>query len=97
MSALPRCAPSLESVQEAQPAVLQQLQHIQGTGVHVHQPSAEPAVAARMTLDSLAARQQQLGCRLPDTQQSGVNVHQIAIALTVPALTRPPLDALAAE
>ena len=97
MSALPRCAPPLGSVQEIQPAVLQQLQHLQGTGVHVHQPSAEPAVPARMTLDSLAARHQQLGGRLHDTQQSGVNVHQTAIALTVPALTRPPLDALAAE
>ena len=75
MSALPRCAPSLGSVQEIQPAVLQQLQHLQGTGVYVHQSSTEPALAARMTLDDLAARHQQIGGNLPDAQQSGVHVY----------------------
>ena len=63
----------------------------------MHQPPAEPPVAARMTLGDLAARHQLNGGSLLEAQQSGVNVHQTAIAATVPAPARPPLDALAAD
>ena len=58
MSALPRCAPFLESAPEGQLTVLQQLQQSQGTGVHMHLALAEPSVTVRLTLDDLAARHQ---------------------------------------
>ena len=79
MNALPRCAPSLESAQVGQSAVLQQLQQLQGTGMHVHQALVEPSVAARMTLDDLAARHQLSGGSLLEAQQSSGNVHQTAV------------------
>lgn len=104
MSALPRCAPPLGSTQAGQVAEQQHLQQVQGTGVHVHQASAEPAAHARLTLDDLAAgyrpaeaAPQQRESGLSGLQLLGESVHQAARTATMPAPARLSMGALASR
>ena len=104
MSALPRCAPPLGSTQAGQVAGQQHLQRVQGTGVHVHQASAEPAAHARLTLDDLAAgyrpaeaAPQQRESGLSGLQLLGESVHQAARTATMPAPARLSMGALASR
>ena len=83
MSALPRCAPPLGSTQAGQVAEQQHLQQVQGTGVHVHQASAEPAAHARLTLDDLAA-----GYRPAELLHSSVRVVSPGYSCLVRVFTR---------